>query len=368
MKKKSVMELKIKTEKLKDMVSRAIKGASNNKLIPITSLMAIELKDNTLTLTTTDATNYLYIKETKIEGNDFYVVVPVDVFSKLVGKLTCENVVLTLSEKMNVLQIKGNGDYSIELPMNEEGNTINYPNPLNDVQLEGEGTEIHLSTVQAILNSIKTALAVTLEVPCYTGYYIGDRIIGTDRYKIASMKVKLVDEPMLIAPETMNLLAVMTSEKISLDVIDNVIVFSSPDCVLYSTKMEGLENFAVEPISGLVDTEFDSMCKIPKTTLLQVLDRLALFVNNYDKNGINLTFTTDGLQISSKSSSAIEIINYTESSNFKNFTCMIDIIAFISQVKSQAGDVITLYYGEDNAVKMVDGNLTQVIALMEDGE
>ena len=50
------MKLSIKTEKLKEMVSRSIKGVGNNKLIPLTSLMAIELKDGKLTLITTDAT------------------------------------------------------------------------------------------------------------------------------------------------------------------------------------------------------------------------------------------------------------------------------------------------------------------------
>ena len=57
------MKLKIKTLKMQEMVSKAIKGASGNKMIPITSLMAIELKENVLTLTTTDASNYVKIIE-----------------------------------------------------------------------------------------------------------------------------------------------------------------------------------------------------------------------------------------------------------------------------------------------------------------
>jgi DNA polymerase III sliding clamp (beta) subunit (PCNA family) len=47
-------QMKIATEKFQDMVARASKGASENKLLPITRLMAFELKDNVLTLTTTD--------------------------------------------------------------------------------------------------------------------------------------------------------------------------------------------------------------------------------------------------------------------------------------------------------------------------
>lgn len=361
------MQLKIKTEKLKELVSKAIKGASNNKLIPITSLMAIELKKNVLRLITTDATNYLYIREEKVEGDDFYTVVPVDIFSKLIARLTCETVILT--QKENVLEVVGNGTYNIELSMDEEGNTIKYPNPFDDFKLKTKDVkELHATTIQTILNSVKPALAVTFETPCYAGYYVGDRIVGTDTYKIAGLDIKVTDEPMLVSQELMNLLDVMTSEKINMCVDNNVIVFTSPDCCIYGNKMEGIEDFQIGPIGGLIDSKFKSVCKISKSGLLQVLDRLSLFVGTYDKNGINLTFTKEGLQISSKSSSGVEIIDYVESKNFKSFTCMIDIESLTTQIKAQATDVITMYYGQDNAIKMVDGNLTQIVALMHEEE
>ena len=356
------MQLKIKTEKLKEMVSRAIKGASNNKLIPITSLMAVQLKDHVLTIITTDATNYLYIKEDKIEGDDFYVVVPVEVFSKLIARMTCETI--TLAVESNILQVKGNGNYNIELPMDEEGEAIKYPDPLGEVKLQGEGKEIHLSTIQTILNSVKPSLAMTLEIPCYTGYYVGDKVVATDTYKIAMMDTKISDEAMLVSPEAMNLLAVMTSEKINMDIVDNVIVFTSPDCIVYCTKMEGFDEFDYDGLSGAVNAKFPSTCKIPKNSLLQVLDRLALFVSPYDKNGIHLTFTTDGLQISSKSSSGVELIPYSESKKFKNFSCDIDIAMLLSQIKAQATDMLEIHYGADTSIKMVDGNIIQVTALL----
>ena len=362
------MQLKIKTEKLKEMVSRAIKGASTNKLIPITSLMAIQLENNVLTITTTDATNYLYIKEDKVEGDNFYVVVPVDQFSKLIARLTCEYVTLTLSEKMNILGVQGNGSYNIELPMDEEGETIKYPNPLGEIDIDGEGIELNATTVQAILNSVKPALATTLEIPCYTGYYVGDKVVATDTYNIASMDVEFSDEPMLLSQEMMNLLDVMSSEKIKMMVIDDVVVFTSPDCVIYGNKMEGFESFDISGITDVVNRKFESVCKLSKSGLLQVLDRLSLFVGAYDKNGINLTFTKEGLQVSSKSSSGVEILPYIESKKFKNYTCMIDIISFATLIKAQASDAITICYGANNAIEMVDGNLTQLIALMVEDE
>ena len=356
------MEITIKTDKLPEMVTKSVKGASNNKLIPLTSLLGIRVVDGELVLTTTDATNYLYIKD-KVGGEDFSVTVPVEIFSKLVSRMTCENIKLTVSD--NSLTVTGNGTYTIELPMDEEGGLITYPDPLSKVTL-GDKETINLSTISAILTTLKPALAVTIEDPCYTGYYIGDRVVATDTYKIASMQTKLFSLSKLLAPETMDLLAVMSTEKIDVAFQDNIIVFISPNCIVYGVVMENIDDYAIDAISELVDAKFESMCKVSKSSILQVLDRLSLFVSNFDKNGIYLTFTRNGINISSKSSSGVEIVPYSESKDFKDFTCCIDIEMLTTQIKAQATDMVEMYYGLDNAIKMVDGNIIQVVALLED--
>ena len=361
------MKLTMKTEKLKEMVSRAVKGVGNNKLIPLTSLMAIEVKDNKLTLITTDATNYLYIVEDKVVADDFYVVVDADTFSKLISKMTCENV--TLEIQSGVLRVKGgNGDYRIELPLDENGEPIKYPDPVVTSDLSSADTiTVNRTTIQVILGSIKPALAVTLENPCYTGYYVGDQVVATDTYKIASMDVNLFGRnKRLISPEFMDLLAVMNTEKITVMMTDTDIVCSTDDCIVYGKFMEGIEDYAIDAILGLVNTDMDSFCTVPKSAILQLLDRLSLFVGTYDKNAIHLTFTQNGLQVSSKAANGIEIIDYVASDNFKPFTCAVDIQMLTQEIKAIQNDVIELHYGEDNAIKMTDGNITIIVALLED--
>lgn len=361
------MKLTIKTETLKEMVSKAVKGAGNNKLIPITSLMAIELKDNTLTLTTSDATNYLYIKEDKVVGEDFYVVVQVEQFSKLISRLTCENVELEVTG--NSLQVRGNGTYMIDIPLDENGEFIVYPNPLATEKKSKKSSkgEIHLSTIKTILTSCKPALATTMETPVYTNYYAGDTVIATDTMKIASYNVDLFnDEKLLISAELMNLLDVIDEENISVSVDDTSIVFTTKDCIVYGHKAEGIEEFAVDAINGLTQSEYPSMCKLNKDELLSILDRISLFVSTYDKRAIRLTFARDGIGIESKQSNGVEHINYVESKDFNPFTLLIDIEMLMSQVKANVSDVIEMQYGLDSSIKLVDGNLTQIIALMDD--
>lgn len=365
------MKITLKTSILQQMVGRAVKGASCNKMIPITELMAIQLKDNVLTLVTSDATNYLYIRQDKVQGDDFYVVVRVETFSKLISKMTSEDISIELQE--DKLQVVGNGKYFIELPLDEEGQLIKYPDPAHRttdpkiVAAPMDTVEIHLSTIRTVLTTNKAALATTMEVPCYTGYYAGNEIVSTDTYKICATKIKLFDTPVLISPEMMNLLDIMTEEKIKVFFEStNELIFDTPDCVIYGTVLEGIEDYAITAINELINEEFHSMCKIPKSAFLGVLDRLSLFVSVYDKNEIYLTFTRDGLMVSSKQSNGTELIKYSDSKNFKDYTCAIDISMLITQVKAQAGDMVELWYGEENAVKMIDGNIIQIVALSED--
>lgn len=358
------MKLTVNTSTLQAMVAKSMKGASCNKMIPLTSLMAIQLKDHALTLITTDATNYLYIKADKVDGDDFYVVVQAEIFSKLISRLTCEKVSLELQE--NALSVRGNGNYSIELPLNEEGELIVYPDPLAKADNLEELDDINLSTVRLILNTAKSALAETNEVPCYTGYYAGKSVVATDTYKVCGIDIEVFADPALISPETMDLLDLFSDEKIKVFRKGNTVVFKSHDCQVYGKTMDGLEDFQIDAIGGLLSQEFPSSCTVSKDSLLQLLDRLALFVSAYDKNGIYLTFTRDGLQVESKQANSTELLPYSESSDFKDFTCCIDIEMLRSQVKASTGDAVHIQYGEDNAIKMTDGNVTQVIALADD--
>lgn len=358
------MTLTVKTELLQDLVAKSSKGAGNNKMIPITSLMCIKLESNTLTLITTDATNYLYVSADKIAGEDFYVVVQTDIFSKLIGKLTCEEVTLTLDDAK--LTVNGNGKYSIELPLDEDGRLIKYPNPVADVVFDESPVVVNKTTIDLILNTAKASLSPDIQVPCYTGYYCGDKIVTTDTFKICGIDINLFNKPVLVDPRVMDLLDVVADEKISVWVNDDVMVFRTPSCMIYGRTLEGIEDYQIDAISGLFDVEFSSSCKVPKSTLLQLLDRLALFVGAYDKNGVYLTFAKDGLIVSSKQSSGMELIHYIDSTDFTPFTCCLDITMFAQQVKAQGTDAVEIFYGADNAIKMIDGNVTQIIALSED--
>lgn len=357
------MNLKLKTSKLQEMVSKAIKGASNNKMIPITSLMAIECKNGSLTITTTDAANTLKIMDPKVEGTDFYVVVETEVFSKLVAKTTTETITLTLN-KNSSLEFKGNGTYHIDLPFDEEGQPIKFPTYKFDESVDKHA--IAASTIKSILLANKAAIADTMEVPCLTGYYFSDKIITTDTFKVCSNEIKIFPSKVLLPSDLVDLLSIFDDEKISVQREGNKILFSSPTIALFGYELDGIEDYPAQAIEAYLQTEFASVCKLPKAALMNVLDRLALFVTTYDKNGVYMTFTIDGVQFTSKKNNGVELIKYQGSENFQAFTCCVDIELMKSQVSAQEGEIVELWYGHDQAIKMVSGKITQITALLED--
>ena len=355
------MKLTIKTLKFKDMVLRAAKGASENKLLPITSMIAIELKDNLLTLTTTDTSNTLIIREDKVDGEDFYAVVPVDVFSKLIAKTTSEIISLTLNE--NDLEVAGNGKYKIPLPMDEEG-TIIFPKFKFDKK--GEPKIINLTTIKNILAINKAAIAKNLDTPCICGYFISDKVITTDENVICFNDINMLGQDVLISPDMMDLLSLNTQEKIDCHYNKGYFLFETSDMVLYGAEHDGKESFPKDEILQYLDVDFSSNCKVPKLLLSSVIDRLSLFIEPYDKNGAYFVFTKEGLKITSKKSSSVELIRFTESNEFQPYACCVDIPQIQSQINSIPDEQLQIWYGNDSAIKLTSGKVTSVIALLED--
>lgn len=360
------MNITLKTTKLQEMVAKALKGASCNKLILITSLMEIKVEKGVLTLTTTNGANYLKVSEKGAADKDFKVVVEVGVFSKLVAKTTSENITLQLNETS--LTFTGNGTYNIELPLDENGQLINYPS-----YTFNKGSEVYstkLTTIKSILSVNKTAVAKTLEMPQLTGYYLGeDYVCTTDSFLICTNKLNFLNkkhESLLIHQDLMNLLDVLDTEDVNVYFDDNKMLFETPNVTVYGTQLSGIEDYPINEIMSFVEEQFESSCVLPKTALLNALDRILLFVTPYDKNGVYLNFTKEGVLVSSRKKSGSELIKYQTSENFKDYSVYVDVESLKSQVNVQPDETVKIHYGNDQTLKLTHGNITQIICLMEE--
>ena len=354
--------MKVVSSRMKEAVNKAIKGAGFNNLIPITSMIGIKLEGGKLRLFTTDMTNTLCIIIDKVSGVNMDITVDADKFGKLIAKTTSEDIELIVID--DVLSVKANGTYKIPLISDEEG-LVTFP-ALSETK--GKTTNVKLTSIMQAYNINKSALAKTLENPALTGYYCGDMVISTDANVITFNDFKMFeqDEPLLISPQLMQLLTLNKQEDIKLIADKTLLTFIADDMIVQGAVMEGIEDFPADDVKAYLDEAFTSSCKVPKDLLLATLDRLALFIEPYDKNGAYFTFGRKGINIHSKKDASTEIINYVESKNFEPFMCCVDIPMLKEQLQANPDDTVKICYGNENALKIESGKVTQVIALLED--
>lgn len=354
-------KITIPTVKFQDMVARAAKGASENKLLPITSMMCIKVEDNVLSLTTTDSANTLTIRANKIEGDDMYAVVPVAQFSKLIAKTSSDSIKLVVKD--GEIEVHGNGVHRIAQPVDEDG-VVQFPK-YNFEKQDGYETLL-LSDVKSVLSVNKASVATTIDTPCLCAYYVGKQVVSTDEMTICFYDKNILSGPYLISAEMMELVALAKQEEITTYYTDGYFLFETDDMVLYGPEHDEKDLFPIEDVDSFAELEISSYCRVPKIALQGLIDRLALFIEPYDKNGAYLTFTTEGLKINSKKSNSDEIIPYIESKNFTPFVCCADIPMLKRLVDAHPAESIDLWYGDEACLKMTSGTATQVIALLED--
>lgn len=358
--------MKVVSSRMKEAVNKAIKGAGFNNLIPITSMIGIKLSDGKLRLLTTDMTNTLCIIIDKVAGDDMDITVDANKFGKLIAKTTSEDI--DLSVKDDVLYVKANGTYKIPLISDEEG-LISFPDVTHNYSTPPEKwTGVKLSSIMQAYNINKSALAKTLENPALTGYYCGDTVISTDANVITFNGFKMFawDFPILISAQQMALISLFKEEDIKVTCDPERIIFVTNTQIVEGSLMEGVEDFPANEVNAYLDEAFTSSCKVPKDLLLSVLDRLALFIEPYDKNGAYFTFGRKGINIHSKKDASTETINYVESKDFAPFVCCVDIPMLKEQLQANPDDTVKICYGNENALKIESGKVTQVIALLED--
>lgn len=354
--------MKINTKLLQDMVSKAIKGAGNNKLIPITSLIGIEVLENKITLKTTDGSNHLYIVE-KLDGefHNFYSIVNADMFAKLVSKTTSEFIELINNDAF--LEFKGNGTYKLEIPVNADGEIIKFPqfNVREDIVPQ----QISITSLKNILTSAKVSVAKTMEVPCLTGYYISDKVVSTNREMICLIEDTISKEPILVSSPMAELLQLFEGADLAFVKDENKLMFETENVILFGKELEGKDIYPVAAVENLAKSNYDNLIVVNKQDLLNVLDRMALFVTDYDKNGVFLKFTSDGLEIRSQKSNAVELLAIKSETPIFEFSCLADIEMLKSQVGAVIGDIVNIYYGQPTSLKIKEGNTTMVLSLMQ---
>lgn len=360
--------LEIKTTVLQDMVNKAVRGASNNKLVPLTSYMRLRATQNIFSLLTTDGMDYLEVM-TDLDGepmDDVQAVVLADTFTRLARKVTGDTVKLSLTDKYLVVEC--NGTYKLELLLDDEGNAVEFTMPKEFDGFEGKEKvgELDRATITRIMGSLKQSLAVDITKSYYCSYRVGDEIIATDTALISILDKKVFETARLVSAECMNLLdAVVEDNGMAVGYkVGDAVVYDCGHAVLYSREPRGIENFNVKAIKGFADAEFPRHCTVSTKALIDTFERIALFVGAYDAGAVTLVFDESDIMISSKNTSGVESIPYETVDAGDKFSCIADVNSLLTVFKAQSSDVVDLYFGTSATIRIKDGDLTTILALM----
>ena len=309
----------------------------------------------------------MYVTE-NVVSDDFYAVVQANQFVRLVSKLTCDEV--TLDVVNNCLEVVGNGTYKIPVEVDAStGDIVDYTNPLAKITLGTNSKigELGIGDISTIVRALKSALSTTVEFPQYMNYYMADKVLASDTNIASCYNKAITSEPVLVSSMVMEMLTVYSSESpLSVYKINNRLVFVGEGLIVIGYAMPGINEFSVNKIDAYLGTAYPSMCKVSKADILQALDRLSLFVSDFDEDIIGVNFTSDGIVLSSKQSDSVETISYIKTDNFADIKCHMYLDMLTSQIKAQTGDTIDLYFGEPNSVKLVDDacNVVSVVCLV----
>lgn len=349
------MKLTVKTELLQDLLTNTI--ASNNKMLPITCMMCLKVEDGKLIVVTTNNSDYMYA-DIPIENEPFYVVVDNDVFTKLVARTTSETITLTLVDY--ALVVNGNGVYTIELPVDENGALIKYPDPVDGITTKPESIcTLNKEDIDIIKKTNKANVSQSLAEPCYTGYYMSDKVITSDRSVICCSDIKVSDTPLLINSTVVDALK---GDKVTISKVDDTaLLFYNDAYIIYTHIMEGVEDYNAEAIKGLLDTQLNYSCNVSKPDLLNALNRLSLFVNPFDRNCITVSIRNSQLRLDNHAQNSTEFISVNASGEF---SFDIDIEIFKKQVTALDCFAFNLQYGIDTFIKLVTDKVTEIIPLL----
>ena len=352
--------MKIKTEVFQEAVAIAVKGASFNKIIPITGFMTIEQTKGFFELRTTDGMNKMVVKRSEKSKELLLATVKADILASLVAKTTSEFIELKVID--NYLQVKGNGNYKLDMPLDEEEQLVIINDDL--IETKEKSIKINVEELKNVLKTHKASVAETMEVPCLVGYYFNEKAITTNRFLVTTTNINLFGREVLLSSSLAELLYLF-KEDIKVIVTNNRAIFENENLKISGYIMDEIADYPVESIEKISASVFDYSIKIDKKSLLQAVDRLTLFVDPFDENGIYLDFETSGVSLKNKKSNGTEFVEYDKESKEEiKFRCFSDIEFLVSQLNSYPEDTVEIEFGSKVLIKFKSENVTQMLALL----
>lgn len=369
--------MKILTAKLKDLTARSAKGASNNKLLPLTSLVKICASEGILTLCTTDGTNYLYMNEKIGNEESFYAVVVASLFFELIQKTTSEYTELVLLDSF--LKVVGSGTYKIAL-VTDEGTVVSYPDPVKKKKLlnTSAGYEWHpvrKEVLEKMDKYLRPALAGEA-FPYYSMYYsgsvegIGNVLLATDSEIVVceTGDILPINQPVLLSLDLIKIALVIADDTLQMCCSGNECCLKSEKGVVYGKIFTNVEEYAITDISTLLNAKYEASCEINRAALIAAVSRLSILGSVYHQDNLSMKFLIDGFSVllSLEGQEGIETLSSKRFFGSREFFCVINIKSLLKALASCSDDTVVVNYGLQNMIAFKGRSFIVIVSLVED--
>lgn len=358
----------IKTEKVQEMMNKAIKICSSESESPLTSLVEVKVEAGYLHITTTDTVINFSIAEKVDSEENMRVVVDAKLLTSLVNKITTPEIRFHINE--NSLIVEGNGVYYLQIRLDDSGEVITFP----DIkEVSGEGIDIDFKELNRRLEIAKSSIPTLFDAKEMNNYYLASNIITSDVFKISSIpNIEPLKNMELFIERTLgNAFIALGLEKGKLfyDKETSILTILDTNYTIQSVIGRGRDIYPLNGILDMISSSYAHNAQINKNELLNLLDRALLFVGDYDKNGINLTFKPNRLTVTSVNGAVKEDIKYGEANvdGLVEFNALVDIKNLKDQLDVLPEEKVTMYFGDnERAIKMVQKDIIQVSAILEE--
>jgi|GEM_PF-2698178 len=350
------MKFKIGTAKLNAILSKVQKGVGGSNIVPITEYLHLELEDGTLKLTSTDLNNFMTYSVSDIEGEDGDVIVKAIDLIRLVSKTTKPEMSFKATDK--AFEVKGNGNYKINI-------LADHSFPIYEFDEDSKSYTVKTSDLKNVLRTNYSAIAKEMLVPCLTGYNLSSKSITTDGLKMCINDVKIGNEDLLIPQSLADLLAVIDSEEFTVQKDEDNLLFKTDAITIFGPELDGKEEYP--DVTSILDLEHPASCVLSKAELLSVLDRLSIFVDEFDNHSIKMTFNKDSVEITDSNENSLETIEpKLASESNSGVTVTVNLVFLKELLGAISEEDVTVHYGEGIPIKLTAENLNLVLSIMDD--
>lgn len=349
------MKFKINTSEMKKLLAKVQAGMGNGKVLPITDYIEILVEDETLYMTSTTLNTYVTVDTEVEQSTEGAAVVKGAQLIKLVNKTTRKSMEFNVIDEE--MHIKGNGQYSLPILQEEF--------PSYEFGTADEEITLPVGEFQNIFEINKSSIAQEMLMPCLTGYNMGETCITTNSVKMCINETPVFDNRVLIPQEVAALTKLLSGDNVLVQVSGGSILIEGDNTTIFGSVLEGIDDYP--DITGILGLEFDGKIELKTEAVISVLERLDIFADFLNVNGVVIRFEDTALRFTDLQGKNEETMGYDDPADLLvgeeiklNLKYLIDIL------KAVDTDTFELHYGNENLIKIISGSVKHFLSVLDE--